>query len=419
MTPPRVGVEVLGLDQSITYAETLARFADEHTATGNETYLQRLAAARVTGDGLATGRQMQAAFADAAAAAHRHATDLATQRGVQEAYEHTPDAGDKTWLTNHATTAAGATAQSDAPKNPDGKGRPVSTDTAAVNGRDDEPDEPDGQAGGQAGGGAAPRCGGFNPDQPRGDDGRWIKVGDALGYADDETCYGTDRVTGTGPVNTDLALMEYPEEPGVQQGAFVSISTSPHEYNPVTGKETPHDPDESQHIYAAPQLGAGEAETLAQHVEDLANLAESGYQPPTPTKHTRARQQLQHLVDEGHARRRDHISVGEDEDFPLTTGELLKLLEEADPTMSATQTRRKVRAKAASDAGGEDGTVWVDLETDAAGVPRVVVTAVEGADTPDSEYNRRYAAQHSPASARELAGKLRAFAGAARKRKRR
>jgi hypothetical protein len=306
VTAPRVGAEVLGLDQSIAYAETLARFADEHTPIGNETYLQRLAAARVTGAGLATAAQMQDAFAAAAAAAHRHATHLATQRGVQEAYEHNPDAGDKTWLTSNA----GAATQPDALRNADMKGRPVSTDTAAVNGRDDEPDdEPDDRAGG-----AAPRQGGFNPDQPRGEDGRWIKVGDVLGYADDEVCYGTDRITGTGPVTTDLALMEYPEEPGVQQGAFVSVATSPHEYNPVTGKETPHDPNESQHMYAAPQLDAGEAETLARHVEELAALAESGYRPPAPTKHTRARQQLQHLVDERHARRGDRIIVGADED---------------------------------------------------------------------------------------------------------
>src|SRR4051812_5352108 len=107
MVNPRAG-EVLGLDQSIAYAQTLARFAGEHTPTSNDTYLDQLAAARVTGAGLATARQMQDAFAAAAAAAAAHATQLATQRGVQAAYDQTPDAGDKQYLTT--TGAAGAPA---------------------------------------------------------------------------------------------------------------------------------------------------------------------------------------------------------------------------------------------------------------------------------------------------------------------
>jgi hypothetical protein len=57
----------------------------------------------------------------------------------------------------------------------------------------------------------------------------------------------------------------------------------------------------------------------------------------------------------------------------------------------------------------------MDLESGADG-PRVVVTGVEGDDTPDGDFNRRYAAQHPPDSARELAGKLRSFARAARRR---
>lgn len=259
---------------------------------------------------------------------------------------------------------------------------------------------------------ARAHAGGFDPRQPRAADGKWIKVGDALGYADDETCFGTDRVTGTGRVPTDLALIEYPPERGMQSGAFVSVATPKGSFNPVTGKE------DGGHIYCAPQLDAGEAETAAARLEELASMVESGYRPPTPTRHTRARQRIELLLQEDRAGRRDRIGVGDEEDFPLNVGELLKLLSEADPTLSAPQTRHAVRAHAAGAAGGEDGTVWLDIEPDATGQMHVVVIAVEGTESPDDEYNRQYAAHHTPDSARELAGKLRAFALAARKRAR-
>jgi hypothetical protein len=250
----------------------------------------------------------------------------------------------------------------------------------------------------------------YNPDQPRAADGKWIKVEDVLGYADDECCFATDRVTGIGHVPTDLALIQYPDEPGNQSGAFVSVATSPHGFNPATGSE-----DNGQ-AYCAPQLDAAEAEVAAERLEELAGLVESGFRPPQPTRHTRARQRIELLLREDRAAGRDRITVGEDQDFPLTTAELLKLLVEADPTLSATQTRHAIRAHAASAAGGEDGTVWLDIAPDSTGAMHVVVTAVGGTEDPDDDYYQDYAAQHSPGSARELAGKLRAFARAARRR---
>ncbi len=256
----------------------------------------------------------------------------------------------------------------------------------------------------------AQRSGRYDPDQPRAADGKWIKVEDVLGYADEESCYATDRVTGIGPVPTDLALMEYPPEPGAQAGAFVSVATPKNGYNPVTGTE------DDGSLYCAPQLDPGEAETAAKRLEELAAMAESGYRPPAPTKHTRARQRVELLLAENRAAGRDRITVGDQEDFPLTTAELLKLLSEADPTLSAPQTRHAVRAHAAAAAGGEDGTVWLDMEPDTTGTMQVVVTAVQSVDSPDEEDNRQYAARHTPDSARELAGKLRAFARAARRR---
>jgi hypothetical protein len=253
-------------------------------------------------------------------------------------------------------------------------------------------------------------AGRYNPDQPRAADGKWIKVGDVLGYADGESCFGTDRVTGAGPVPTDLALIEYPPELGSQVSAFVSVATPKAGYNPATGKE------ENGNIYCAPQLGPAEAEAMADKLEELAEMVESGFRPPEPTRHTRARQRIELLLQEDRAAGRDGVAVGEDEQFPLTTAELLKLLVEADPTLSAAQTRHAVRAHASVVAGGEDGTVWLDIEQDAVTkAMQIVVTAVEGTESPDDDYNRQYAARHTPESARELAGKLRAFAHAARR----
>ena len=258
---------------------------------------------------------------------------------------------------------------------------------------------------------AAPR-GTYNPDQPRAADGKWIKVGDELGYADGENVHATGQVVGAGPVPTNLALIDYPDDGVNQQGAFVEVATPKDGYNPVTGAEG------GGSSYYPPQLGPDEAEAAAGRLEELAGMVESGYRPPKPTVHTRARQRIEMLMAEDRAASRDRIIVGDQDDFPLTTGQLLKLLNEAAPPLSAPQTRHAIRAHAAGAAGGEDGTLWLDMEPDAAGGMHIVVTAVEGTEDPDDDYNRQYTAQHTPETARELPGKLRAFAGAARHRKR-
>jgi hypothetical protein len=103
MTDTTGPVEVSGLDQSIAYAEHLAAEAGLHSPAGNEGYLTRLATARVTGDGLTTGSDMQQAFAGAAAAAGAHAEELAKQKTVQQAYDAAPDAGDKAYQTGGAS----------------------------------------------------------------------------------------------------------------------------------------------------------------------------------------------------------------------------------------------------------------------------------------------------------------------------
>jgi hypothetical protein len=296
---------------------------------------------------------------------------------------------------------------------------PPATSTVAGRHQATGPDEEDLVVSPDQATSAAARSGHYNPDQPRAADGKWVKVGDVLGYADGETCFATDRVAaGAGQVDTDLALIEYPDDGTNQVGTFVSVATPKGQYNPATGQEIPRDDETDGRAltYCAPQLAPDEAEAAADQLDELAAMVESGYRPPEPTKHTRARQRLELLLAEKNASKRDRIGVGEDEEFPLTTGELLKLLVEADPTLSSPQTRHAVRARAAVVGGGEDGTVWLDIAPDASGEMRVVVTAVEGTESPDDEFWQPYTSQHTPDSARELALKLRAFARTARRR---
>jgi hypothetical protein len=252
------------------------------------------------------------------------------------------------------------------------------------------------------------RHSGYDPNQPRAADGKWTAVGDALGRADDETCFGSDRVRGIGTVPTDLLLMDY-----------ASTAAGPEWDNDASGNQfvevvTPCGrPDD---VYAAPDLAPAEAETAARHLDELADLAESGWTPPKPSRYARAAARLEHLVDEDHANPGERIMVGDDEEFPLTVKELRKLLRDADPAGGAS-VRRKVPAKASAASGGEAGVLWLDLEPGDDGTPRIAVTAIEGdSDTPDTEFWREYTAHHTPDSARELAAKLRSFAGAARRR---
>lgn len=260
--------------------------------------------------------------------------------------------------------------------------------------------------------------------KPRAADGKWTTVGDVLGVANGDTVHATDLVKGTGGTNTTIALTEYRDDgsgAGGAVGQFVEVATSPRRYNPATSKEAPPDgeygPDT---IYITPQLAPAEAEQAAAHLDELATLAEAGYRPPKPTKFGRAALRLQHLLDRDSARPGEKIAVGDEDEFPLSARDLLALLRDKDPASVAAGTRRKVVARAMAEGGGDDGTLWLDLEPAADGPPRITVIAVEGThEDPDSDYWRDYTAHYTPDGARELAAKLRAFARAARRRARR
>jgi hypothetical protein len=234
-----------------------------------------------------------------------------------------------------------------------------------------------------------------------------MEVDDVLDAVDDETCFGSDQVVGVGSVPTNLLLMDYGD--GGPMGDTL-YSWSGGQYVEVV---TPSGQPNSD--YAAPALAPDEADEAAAHLDELAALAESGYRPPTLGRYAKARQHLAHLVDRDQAALDDRVVIGAEDQLPLTVRELLDLLHAQDPT--STTTRRRVTAQACSEAGGDIGALWMDLDTGDDGTTRIAVTAIEGdTSTPDEDFWRPYTAHHDVASARELAAKLRLFARAARDR---
>jgi hypothetical protein len=369
--------EIIGLTQSIAYAEHLAAEAGLHGPDGNEGYLARLAGCRVTGTGLTTGHTMQEAFAVAATAAAAHADELTRQKNIQEQYDVNPEAGDKTYLTSAA-------------------GEPAERDPTSVN----APREADMTTTDPAPGA---RRGHYNPDQPRAGDGKWTadaatEVPDVLDEVDEKTCFGSDVVAGLGLVTTELRLMDYSSQGDQQEVPFVSVSPS----------------RERGDTYAEPHLSPDEAEQAAEHLEELAAQAEAGYTPPKPTKYARSAQRVRQMLATDDVTPGDRVPIGYDDDtLPITYNDLLKLLTQADP-QAAGGPRRSVRAQASRDSGGEDGLVVMDLAADRDGT-RVTVLAMEGVTSdPDDSFWDKYRAAHTPGQARELAGKLRTFAHAAR-----
>jgi hypothetical protein len=158
------------------------------------------------------------------------------------------------------------------------------------------------------------------------------ELDDVLGFADGEKCHGTDQVHAAAGPATAIALVDGGD--GADSLPFVTVATSPGRWNPLTWEEGGRGGG-----YAAPHLSPDEAEQAAQHLDELAEQAEAGFQPPKPSKWGRAAQRLQHLLDADRAARSDKIGVGEDEEFPLSVGDLLKLLQEKDP--AATQSPRR------------------------------------------------------------------------------
>ncbi|WP_047892794.1 hypothetical protein [Micromonospora sp. RV43] len=238
-------------------------------------------------------------------------------------------------------------------------------------------------------------------------------VGDLLGYADGDTCHGTDQVASAAGPATTLALMDYGDgNDRWSGGRYVAVGTSPGEWNPVTGAEQPVGDEYQQPMaYVAPHLDPAEAEAAAAHLDELADLAEAGPRPPKPTKWGRAAQRLEHLIAGDADLAREKVTIVDDE-LPVTVRDLLALLRDKEPA-AGPPTRRHVPTTAMREAGGDTGVLWMDL-VDHDDSTRVAVSGVEGEEDPASDYWQPYTAQHTPAQARELATKLRTFATGAR-----
>jgi hypothetical protein len=250
---------------------------------------------------------------------------------------------------------------------------------------------------------SAAHHGRYDPDQPRAADGTWTagtELPDVLGEADEEICFGSDAVAGHGPVATELRLMDYRGQDADQSTVpFVSIGPS----------------REHGDTYAEPNLSPDEAEQAAEDLEALADQAEAGYTPPKATKFARSAQRVrQILATNDEIKPGDRVPIGYDDDtLAITYKDLLELLTQVDPH-AAGGPRRTVRAQASRDSGGEDGLVVMDLAAGRDGT-RVTVLAMEGSNSdPDDAFWDKYRAAHTPGQARELAGKLRTFARAAR-----
>ena len=242
--------------------------------------------------------------------------------------------------------------------------------------------------------------------------GSAAEVGDVLGYADGDTCHGTDQVASAAGPAVVLALMDYGD--GNDQwggGRYVAVATTPGRWIPVTNAETVDTADGHRRpgSYAALHLAPAEAETAARHLDELADLAESGHRPPAPTKWRRAAQRLKHFIDSDADLAREEVVIGEEE-LPVILRDLLALLHDKQPATGPTA-RRHVATTAVGQAGGDTGMLWLDL-VDHDDTTRVAITGVDSDEDSDSDYWQPYTAHHTPAQARELATKLRAFARA-------
>lgn len=264
-----------------------------------------------------------------------------------------------------------------------------------------------------------PRRGGYDPNQPRAADGKWTKddrpddedqadVPDVLGVAGENAIVGSDQVKGTGDVPTNLVLID---DPGEEQ-------TSSHSWRGGQFVEVRTPVNKPGDIMSYPILSPDEAEQAAAGLEDLAERAERGEKPPRPSKWAKAAQQLRHVMDSGRGdiKPGDRVALWDDETLPVTYKDLMGLLAQADPQAGdgTTPHRHTTYARASVAANGETGAVWTELLPDG----RIAVTGIEGdgpSATPDDEFWKPYTAHHTPAGARELAGKLRRFARAARR----
>jgi hypothetical protein len=234
----------------------------------------------------------------------------------------------------------------------------------------------------------------------------WIPVDagvhDMLGYAEGRarhsgiTYHASHRIeTGNTPV--DLHIFNYDDEA------------------PEIGVKTTRGGDLSTPSTA--NLDAKGARQAADHLRDLATIAESGEKPTVtkPTKHSRAAELIQNYAERNRIGLGDKMDI-DGEELPITYKDLLALLAPHIPAPSVDEKRlrRVVREKRDLDMDPTDLHMYLDTTGDQ---PIIHVTAHERGDKPwdpmsQDENEQRWVSHLTPAQARELAEKLDQYANA-------
>lgn len=195
---------------------------------------------------------------------------------------------------------------------------------------------------------------------------------------------------------------------------------------PEIGVETLNPESEHAHLYTDERggpvgavLDAKGARQTADHLRDLATIAESGQKidQPKPTKHSRAIEAITHMA-QGESedfKLSDKIPLGyNDNELPITYKDLLELLAPhvAAPTMDQKKLRRVVKRPHSHDEGGYDsGDTHMHLDTTGA-QPIIHVTGRERGQGPWDPATDVDTAHLTPAAARALAEKLDQYANA-------
>lgn len=217
---------------------------------------------------------------------------------------------------------------------------------------------------------------------------------DAAGIAGD---YGPahwhgSEVVGAAQVRVFVGMYCDPEQ---EMDAYVVVAT------PTTGRWTPDGPDTG----IDPSLTAREATLLADEIDALVALAQSGTPLPAPTQLSSLADRLRTLAAGGGV-----TVVGDHGEIELTAAQLRHLLDAA--ALSPVTTRRKVVGVGALAQDVDQGTVWIELDTTGE-QPVIAVTSVEGTEQPE-DYPEGYGTARLPlAEAAALAAILRRFAAAA------
>jgi hypothetical protein len=217
------------------------------------------------------------------------------------------------------------------------------------------------------------------------------------------TFHASHRVEGThgAPVTMHIANWSNGNE---SEPPEIGVETNPHD------DITP----------SAANLDAKGARQAADHLRDLATIAESGEKPTVtkPTKHSRTAARIQDVIDNKPwmgITRGSKLDI-DGNDLPLTYGDLLDLLAPHIPaqTVDEKRLRRVVKEKRGIDFDPSDLHMHLDTTGDQ---PIIHITARERNEDPwdptsEDDFEQRHMSHLTPAAARELAAKLDEYAKA-------